>query len=293
MTAETETTMATDTVPAIERRIELRASPERVWRALTDPGEISGWFGQRTSFTPVVGAGGWFEWDGQGRYHARVERVQPGRALTYRWARHANVDVDDGPSTLVEWELQPARGGGTILRLRESGFVEHGWRTGNVEGWLDELADLAAHVAAEPWQAGYRQKYAFTSSPDRVWRALSDPAELRAWQGWTEITAGEVGVEVWVSWPDRGRFAIRIDAVEPPDYIASSHTIEPDVSLSAAAEVLHAEWFLKPRPDGGTDVLLFEMGYLGPDRQAQNAEGWDMYLIPVIRRYLGEGEAAS
>ena len=102
------------------------------------------------------------------------------------------------------------------------------------------------------------------------------------------MTDGAVGDEVWVTWPERGRFAIRIDAMEPPNYLASSHTIEANVSLSQATEVLHTEWFLKPRADGGTDLILFEMGYLGPERQAQNAMGWDQYLVPVIRHYLGE-----
>jgi uncharacterized protein YndB with AHSA1/START domain len=217
-----------------------------------------------------------------------VERVDPGRGIAWRWASAGEVAVDAGPSTLVEFELEGTPGGGTILRLRESGFTDGRSRTANSEGWVDELADLAAHLADEPWQAGYRQKYAFTSSPERVWQALSDPAELQKWLGWTEATEGGVGDEVWLTWPDRGRSAIRIDAMDPPIYIASSHTIEPNVSLADAAEVLRTEWSLKPRPDGGTDVLLFEMGYVGPERQAQNAMGWDSYLVPVIRMYLGE-----
>jgi len=174
---------ATD-VAAIERRMEFRASPERVWRALTDPGELSGCLGQRASFRPEPGADGWFEWDGEGRYAVRVEQVDSSRR--------------------------------------------------------------------------------------------------------TETTTGGIREEVWVSCPDRGRFAIRIDAVEPPYYIASSHTIEEGTSLADAAEVLSSQWFVKARPDGGTDVTFVEMGYLGPDRHAQNAAGWDSYLVPVIRQYLGE-----
>jgi uncharacterized protein YndB with AHSA1/START domain len=33
--------------PAIERTLRLRASPARVWRALTEPEELNHWFGQR------------------------------------------------------------------------------------------------------------------------------------------------------------------------------------------------------------------------------------------------------
>jgi uncharacterized protein YndB with AHSA1/START domain len=273
---------------AIERRMDLRAAPERVWRALTDAAELSRWFGQRASFTAEVGAEGWFEWEPSERYACRVTAVDPGRRLAYRWARHENVPLDTGQSTLVEWELLPSPQGGTVLLMRESGFEEGRHRTGNAAGWLDELADLAAAVADEPWQAGYRQRYAFRAAPDRLWRALSDPDELRAWQGFTEISSGGVGDDVWVTWPDGHRSAIRIDAFEPPNYVASSHTLEADTPLADAVEVLRTEWFVQPRDDGGSDLLLFEMGYRGPERQAQNAMGWDGYLIPVIRRYLGE-----
>lgn len=284
----TDVAPADEPTRAIERRIEFRAAPARVWKALTKPDEISRWFGNRTSFSPTVGADGWFEWDDEGRYQCRVEEVVPGRRLAWRWARNEDESIDDGPSTLVEWDVLPSANGGTLVVLRESGFVEGRQRTGNVEGWIEELADLAAAVADEPWQAGYRQTYAFRSSPDRVWRALSDPAELQAWQGFTEMTAGGVGDEVWLTFPGGMRFALRIDAMEPPSYLASSHTIEQGTSLADADEVLHDEFFIKPREDGGTDLLLFEMGYRAPNRLTENTKGWDQDLVPAIRQHLGE-----
>ena len=41
--------MTTRTTAAIERHLELRAAPDRVWRALTDPKEIARWFSQHAS----------------------------------------------------------------------------------------------------------------------------------------------------------------------------------------------------------------------------------------------------
>ena len=67
-------TLAT-TIPAIERTLVLRASPARVWRALTDAGELSHWFGQAADLRPEVGYDGWMEWDGHGRYAMRVEEA--------------------------------------------------------------------------------------------------------------------------------------------------------------------------------------------------------------------------
>ena len=65
-----------------------------------------------------------------------------------------------GPGVAVDFDV-PA---GVAKRLLE---CLNSPRSGNAEGWLEELADLAAHVAEGPWQAGYRQTYAFTSSPER------------------------------------------------------------------------------------------------------------------------------
>ena len=39
--------MPTTTIAAIDRQLDFRASPERLWRALTEDGELGAWFGQR------------------------------------------------------------------------------------------------------------------------------------------------------------------------------------------------------------------------------------------------------
>lgn len=46
--------------------------------------------------------------------------------------------------TLVEWWLTPRPDGGATLRVRESGFVRAEHRNDHVEGWRDELVELAA-----------------------------------------------------------------------------------------------------------------------------------------------------
>lgn len=71
--------------PAIERQLDLHVEPGRVWRALTDPAEIPAWFGSATEFRAESGATGWFEWEGHARFELRVEAVEPGRYLAYRW----------------------------------------------------------------------------------------------------------------------------------------------------------------------------------------------------------------
>lgn len=280
------------TTAAIDRRVDLAASPERVWTALTDPAEIASWFTQRAEFALEVGAEGWMEWREHGRFAIRIEAVDRPRYFAWRGARDPDTGVDDGPSTLVEWWLEPLPGGGTSLRLRESGFEQPDERRLNTMGWLHSFGALAAHIATEPWQGGIRRTYRLQSPADAVWKALAEPAELRAWWGGVGELEVRPGFEGWFDWPSEGgRFAMRFDAVEPPAYIAWRWVPALDVPLADASQVLRTEWVVMPRDDGGTDLHLFESGFTGPDDHRLNDGGWDSDVIPALRRHLREPEA--
>lgn len=279
--------MPTIAVAAIERQLDFRASPERLWRALTDDAELGQWFGQGANVDWRPGGEGFFEWDGHGRIPVRVEVFDPVTRLAWRWGDVGKA-VDER-STLVEFRLDPLPAGGTRLFLRESGFETEDARWGNTEGWLSELAELAQHVAAEPFEGGIRRTYALASAPDRVWRAFSEPAELAAWWSGSpdiEIRPGYAG---WFVWPNEGgRFGMRIEAVEPPRYLSWTWTPLPEVPVAAAETVLRTEWTLVPRADGGTDLHLFESGFTEPEGFAMNSGGWDGDVLPALRRHLGE-----
>jgi uncharacterized protein YndB with AHSA1/START domain len=281
-----------DGIPAVERQLELAASPERVWRALTDAHELATWFADAADFSPRPGYLGWMEWREHGRFAVRVEASDPPRSLAWRWAREPDRALDEGVSTLVEWWLEERPGGGTHLRLRESGFVREDDRRTNVWGWLEGFAALARRLAQEPWQGGVSRTWALRSSRDRVWRAFADPAELAAWWGGTGVTEVRPGYEGWWVWPTEGRFAMRIEAVEPPAYLAWTWAPEPDVPLERAEQVLRTEWVLVARDDGGTDLHLFESGFRGPRDHELNEQGWDGDVLPGLRRHLGEDPAS-
>ncbi|HET7727420.1 MAG TPA: SRPBCC domain-containing protein [Candidatus Limnocylindrales bacterium] len=278
-------TTTTD-IPAIERRLELHAAPERVWRALTDPDELSAWFGQRAHLEPRAGGDAWFEWDGHGRFNARVEVFEPPRRLHFRWGSGGGLPVDAGPTTLVEFELAPRPGGGTVLRLRESGFRREDSRWDNTGGWLHELAELAGLVADEPWQAGIRRTDRFAAPVERVWRAFMDPAEFRAWWGSAEPVTWEPGAGGWFAFEGHGRFAMQVERLEAPRYLAWRWSLEPGRPLDESIEVVTTEWFLEPTEDGGTNLHLLETGFRGPDNHRENSGGWERDVIPVLRRRL-------
>lgn len=276
---------------AIERTLDLRAAPARVWRAISDPAELAGWFGQRCELEVRPGGRGWFEWDGDGRFDAVVEAVEEGRRLAWRWAQDAGASVETGPSTLVELTLEPRPNGGTRLHLRESGFRRPDHRTENSGGWLDELADLAGFVAEHRWEAGIRKQWALTSSVERVWAALADPAQLAVWWSMNPDLVIETGAEGWFIWEGMGRFGARFEAVEPPRYLCWTWVPETDLPVSQArpdTEMLRTEWFLEPREDGGTTLRLLETGFAGPEGFGMNDGGWDGDVVPGLRKHLGE-----
>lgn len=130
----------------IERILELDANLEDVWRALTDPTEVSGWFGDSAQFVPAAGSDGWFGWEEHGRFSMRVEEFDPPRRFAWRWSREPDTPIDDGASTLVEWTLIPRDDGGTTLKLRESGFERPEDREMNSGGWTEELEHLRSFL---------------------------------------------------------------------------------------------------------------------------------------------------
>jgi uncharacterized protein YndB with AHSA1/START domain len=135
-------TDATTAAPAaIERTLELAAPRARVWRAISDPEELSRWFPQRASWELRPGGIGTFSWEDYGEFPVEVVTVEEPAHLAWRWG------MESDEVTLVEWWLDERPDGGTTLRMRESGFSTAKHRAGNDEGWTEELGELAALLA--------------------------------------------------------------------------------------------------------------------------------------------------
>jgi uncharacterized protein YndB with AHSA1/START domain len=140
-------------IDRIEREIVVSAPQERVWAALTDPEELARWFGDSAEVDLRPGGAARFGWEGYGdSFHAVVETVDPPNRFAYRWAVESDTPLEEAPSTLVEFTLEPG-GNGTIVRLVESGFAalpdDQYEETigGNKKGWTSELGDLVDYVS--------------------------------------------------------------------------------------------------------------------------------------------------
>lgn len=146
----------------IEREVTIDAPVARVWSLLTEAEHLGTWFADSGAEVDLA-PGGRIElrWEEHGTSQAVIERVEPERHLSFRWApfkEPGGAEPVEGNSTRVEFTLA-AEGDATRVRVVESGFAALATsdeqrarnRDGNTEGWeheLGELAEYAARIAA-------------------------------------------------------------------------------------------------------------------------------------------------
>ena len=128
----------------IEKRLEFEAPVERVWKAITDAGELALWFGHRAEIDLRPGGDGFMTWENHGRYAMRIEEVVAPNRLVWSWIHEPDQPFDSAPATRVEWMLSAREGGGTVLELRETGFLTDRHYGENQHGWDEELGELTA-----------------------------------------------------------------------------------------------------------------------------------------------------
>ena len=130
----------------VEKTMKLSVSPERVWRAITEADEITAWFPESIQWKARIDGEGWFGWEAHGKFAVRIEAFEAPRYMAWRWAREPGKPLSETDTTLVEWTLYPRQGGGTTLRLKESGFKNEKYSLGNDAGWNAELAELLSYL---------------------------------------------------------------------------------------------------------------------------------------------------
>ena len=151
----------TTSTDRIERKLVIKATRARVWRALTHIDEFNSWFGVRLQggefaagerFTGTVTHPGYEHLT----MEVTIQNCEPEKLLSWRWHPNAvdpQKDYSSEPTSLVEFRLEDAVGG-TVLTLVESGFDQipperrlTAFR-GNSEGWAIQLQNIEKHVAA-------------------------------------------------------------------------------------------------------------------------------------------------
>ena len=120
------------------------------------------------------------------------------------------------------------------------------------------------------------------ASPARVWKALTDPAELVRWfpDERADVVA-EPGKEGHWVWKNHGSYAVRFEVVDPPGRLVWSWARDPDVPLEETV-ITTVEFRLEANPDGGTTLSVRESGFVREQDRAGNDSGWDKELGELV-----------
>jgi uncharacterized protein YndB with AHSA1/START domain len=145
----------------IEREIQIDASPATVFEVITSPEHLKEWWPDEADVEATPGAKGKLFFGDRSAGDAQVAEltvvdVVPHELFSFRWIHPEGEEAREGNSLLVTFELRPS-GGGTLLRMTETGFREMGWEVAlleetyrsHVEGWdhfLPQLVDYSARV---------------------------------------------------------------------------------------------------------------------------------------------------
>ncbi len=128
--------------------LEIGASPETVWRAITDANQLVEWFPQQAAVEPGKGGSITYGW-GELSCPCEIVEWQPPSRLRTSWLAHNLAGEATGEPLLVDWFLEGEKGI-TRLRLVHSGFgVGPSWDDeydGTRRGWDFELLSLKHYL---------------------------------------------------------------------------------------------------------------------------------------------------
>ena len=112
----------------IDRTIEVDASQDRVWHALTTAEDLAAWFRVTVEGEIAPGADVWMTSQYPGhegtRFLVHIVEMTPPRRFAWEWHPGAGdpaVDYSREPRTTVTFTLEPS-GRGTRLTVSETGF---------------------------------------------------------------------------------------------------------------------------------------------------------------------------
>lgn len=109
----------------VERTVVLDAEPAEVWAALTDPHQLSSWFGALVDLDVRPGGTGRFVTDDGEVRDAVVVAVDEPRHVTFQWWPVAGASPGGPTTTRVSFDLEAVEEE-TRLTVVERGFVRPG-----------------------------------------------------------------------------------------------------------------------------------------------------------------------
>ncbi|HEY9504528.1 MAG TPA: SRPBCC domain-containing protein [Gemmatimonadales bacterium] len=251
---------------AFRMSLDLDATPDQVWRALTEADELVRWFPTEARVTPGEGGTMLWSWGYGEDWVSRIDAWEPGRLLRLVQEDARPYDAQGNP--LPPGEVEPARiameftidagQGRTRLRLVHSGFGRGAaWDAevdGITEGWQAELRSLRHYLRRH---RGRNRKAA---------RGLVQTAVPRE-TAWARLT-GPGGYALSPAAPQEGE---GFEVITPGGrrYAGTVELNLPGVTLAGTVRELDDGWFrlLTWRdPRGHTGVWAWLAAYTEDDQ---------------------------
>ena len=152
-TAERKEQQQEEETIEIKKSVVIDASPEVVFRAITDPNELTNWFPDHAILEPKVGGKMKFSFykeksekrtgcTADAFPEGTVKEFIPNKKLSYTWQHN---DVPEFPETVVTWKLEEIDANKTRVELIHSGFTGKEDRKSSKEhdqGWTYFLGRL-------------------------------------------------------------------------------------------------------------------------------------------------------
>ena len=130
---------------AIVKELTIGADPERVWNALTQPGEIGHWWTNDLNVTPEVGSLAEFRFGEWGDFVLRFEVAELERDKKVHWIYRFS-SVAQWVGTSITWQLEPVHNGTRVVFTHE-GFVKKDEVYEQTRGnWNYFLASLKSYL---------------------------------------------------------------------------------------------------------------------------------------------------
>lgn len=174
--------------------------------------------------------------------------------------------------------------------------------------WLDDysmltgmaLVGLRDHLEGDPRRKTMNEASTRTivtsivigATPERVWKALTDPEETDKWFfGTTVRSTWEVGSEIsWVDADGAPQISGRITACEPGQYLCHSFSAvwSPETAKDAASRY---EWQLESLGEGLTRLTVTHSGIPAGTSTAEQVEGGASLVVSALKTFVETGDS--
>jgi uncharacterized protein YndB with AHSA1/START domain len=269
----------------------LSSTPDKIFRALTDPAELTQWFSEHAQIEPRVG-GVYRFW---GRHtigtpphedaRQTISRFEPNSVLAFNWA------INDVDTDVVITLAQDAKG--TVLTIthsisgdlavpRQRELIDDHWRlaVGNLSSYLagkpvvmPDYFDPAPEV---------RLTMPLDAPPSTVFRALIEPERINRWFGTkSSVVEPRVGGRYDLNWSSNidGK-----DVTEGPTKILELVPDEklvldwPDWRGDKSVTGQTITFLLAPDGKGGTTLTFVHAGFGRTTDVSDYGFGWPSFL---------------